>query len=149
MCPSPIGISIQPLSDSTRVVGDFTSMLEASGTFTYTSDSCGTSGTWTAEPNYGTNGTVYALVQQSDGKVLVGGDFTTLRGYRHYGLGRLNTDGTLDTSFTPAVTGGEVEAIALQSDGKIIIGGDFSQVNGTDRDLIARLNTDGTPGYEF
>ena len=54
----------------------------------------------------GANGTVRALAVQADGKILVGGAFTTLGGggtgttTRNY-IGRLNADGSLDTSFNP------------------------------------------------
>src|SRR6266568_3767450 len=46
---------------------------------------------------------VYALAVQADGKILVGGLFSTLGGQSRYGLGRLNADGTLDASFSPAL----------------------------------------------
>ena len=39
-------------------------------------------------------------VQQADGKILVGGNFTTLAGQPRSRLGRLNADGSLDTTFT-------------------------------------------------
>ena len=56
--------------------------------------------------NPGANGAVYAVAVQPDGKILVGGDFTTLGGGgtgttpRNH-IGRLNADGSLDTSFNP------------------------------------------------
>src|SRR6478672_9549115 len=56
--------------------------------------------------NPGANNPVYALAVQGDGKILVGGDFTTLGGggigtiTRNH-IGRLNPNGTLDTNFNP------------------------------------------------
>src|SRR5437588_9634076 len=56
------------------------------------------------DPN--ANGTVYVLVVQPDGKILIGGAFTTLSPKggevltRHH-IPRLNPDGTLDTAFDP------------------------------------------------
>jgi len=44
---------------------------------------------------------VRCLAVQTDGKILVGGWFTTLGGQSRTNIGRLNADGTLDTSFNP------------------------------------------------
>ena len=54
----------------------------------------------------GANGLVSALAVQSDGKIVVGGNFTTLGGggtgtsTRNH-IGRLNPDGSLDATFDP------------------------------------------------
>src|SRR5678816_748266 len=56
---------------------------------------------------------VLAIAVQPDGKIILGGNFTTLS--PNFGavvtrnkLARLNLDGTLDTAFNPNVTGGDV-----------------------------------------
>ena len=49
--------------------------------------------------NPGANDTVLSLAIQPDGKILVGGDFTTLGGAARSRIGRLNADGSLDASF--------------------------------------------------
>ena len=46
-----------------------------------------------------------SLAVQADGKIVVGGMFTTLGGQPRSYLGRLNSDGTLDTTFNPAPNG--------------------------------------------
>ena len=51
--------------------------------------------------NPGANSSVYSLALQRDGKILVGGGFTTLGGQNCNYIGRLNSDGTLDTGFSP------------------------------------------------
>src|SRR5262249_46832808 len=51
--------------------------------------------------NPGANGDVNIMLPLSDGKILVGGYFSTLGGSARPGLGRLNAEGTLDTSFAP------------------------------------------------
>uniref|UniRef100_UPI0018F8822E delta-60 repeat domain-containing protein n=1 Tax=Cronobacter dublinensis TaxID=413497 RepID=UPI0018F8822E len=43
---------------------------------------------------------VYALAVQPDGKVLVGGLFSTVNGVTRISVARLNTDGSLVTTFT-------------------------------------------------
>ena len=95
--------------------------------------------------NPSANGSVYAIAQQDDGKVLIGGTFTTVNGTARNGIARLNADGSLDTSFDPG-TGADnfVQALAQQADGKVLIGGSFNDINGTARNGIARLNADGS-----
>ncbi len=99
----------------------------------------------------GANFAVNSAVLQPDGKIVVGGRFTTVNGTTRNRIARLNSDGTLDTSFLAAGSGvnGEVFSLALQSDGKIVIGGFFTGVNGTARNGIARLNSDGTHDTSF
>ncbi len=94
----------------------------------------------------GANFSVRSMVAQSDGKVLIGGDFTTVNGTARYKIARLNSDGTLDTGFQNGLSGANnlVLCLAVQSDGKVLIGGDFTVVNGTARGHLARLNSDGT-----
>ncbi len=96
----------------------------------------------------GGGGNVIVGAIQPDGKILVGGTFTTMLGATRNGIARLNTDGTLDTAFDPNATG-SVSAIAVQPDGKILIGGDFTMVQGVARNRIARLNPDGSLDTAF
>ncbi|MBL9117701.1 MAG: cadherin-like domain-containing protein [Verrucomicrobiaceae bacterium] len=99
----------------------------------------------------GANGTVYAVGVQSDGKVVIGGNFLTVNGTTRGSIARLNSDGTLDTDFGNGLAGanGIVYAVGVQSDGKVVIGGVFTSVNGTTRNRIARLNSDGTLDTAF
>ena len=94
------------------------------------------------DPN--ANGTVRAVVVQADGKILLGGDFTTLApnggpvvAREH--IARLNRDGTIDTAFDPRGSD-DVWAIAVQSDGKILVGGSFTFIGTQPRNRIARLD---------
>src|SRR6202140_4408419 len=69
------------------------------------------------------NGRVRVVVVQPDGKILLGGDFTTLSpnggaAVTRNHIARLNTDGTLDTAFNPNASS-NVNSIAVQADGKI------------------------------
>ena len=94
------------------------------------------------DPNL--NGAVRVFVVQPDGKILIGGDFTTvspnggLPVTRNH-MARLNPDGTLDTAFNPNAND-VVHTIALQADGKILAGGDFTNIGGQTRNYMARLN---------
>jgi uncharacterized delta-60 repeat protein len=96
----------------------------------------------------GADGAVYSIAVQSDGKILMGGNFTTVEGVTRNHLARLNADGTLDTTFGPS-TDYDVKSLACRQDGKIYIGGYFAQVSGVGRSGIARLYSDGTVDLGF
>lgn len=83
--------------------------------------------------------------QQTDGKLVVGGYYTTYQGVSANRIVRLNTDFSIDTTFAYG-TGFNAETIGLgiQSDGKIVVAGAFTSYNGTARNRIVRLNTDGS-----
>ncbi len=102
------------------------------------------------DPGTGVNSTVIPLRLQPDGRILIGGLFTSYDGITRNRIARLHENGTLDTSFDPA--GGAnnvVQAMAVQPDGKILIGGAFTEFNGATRDRVARLNTDGSLDPSF
>jgi uncharacterized delta-60 repeat protein len=100
----------------------------------------------------GANGSVLATAIQSDGKILIGGDFTSYNGTPINRIARLNTDGTLDPSFNVgAGANASVRAIAVQNDGKILVGGSFLSINGAPRQYLAKLDTNGAcyPDWAF
>jgi len=99
------------------------------------------------DPN--ANNSVFSIALQVDGKILIGGDFTTVGGVARNRIARLNADGTLDTTFTDTNANGSVWSIALQADGKILIGSDFTIINGVARNRIARLGSNGTLDSDF
>ena len=99
--------------------------------------------------NLGTafNGEIRTIEVQSDGKILVGGDFSQLDGNIRRNLVRLNPDGTEDTTFYTNLAsgvGGAVWATAIQTDGKILVGGFFTIIGGVNLNSFARLNSNGT-----
>jgi uncharacterized delta-60 repeat protein len=102
--------------------------------------------------NFGTgfNLIVYSIKLQSDGKVLVGGTFSTYQGVTYNRIIRLNSDGSIDTSFNIG-TGfnGGVNIISIQSDGKVLVGGTFSTYQGVTYNRIIRLNIDGSVDTSF
>ena len=96
------------------------------------------------------NSIVYSMQIQTDGKIVVGGSFTTISGTSRNYIARLNTDGTIDASFNPGSGFNNiVRTLVIQPDGKIIAGGDFTTFNGTSRNYIARLNTNGSLDTSF
>jgi uncharacterized delta-60 repeat protein len=103
------------------------------------------------EPGTGPYGSVYAIAVQSDGKILVGGQFSTYNGASIDRLARINPDGTLDSTFTAGVAGNmpAITTIVIQGDGKILLGGRFATCNGSNRNNLARLNPDGSFDASF
>lgn len=96
---------------------------------------------------------VRTLALQPDGKVLVGGRFTSISGAARQGFARLNANGTLDTTFTANVAAPDfattVNSLALQADGKIVVAGAFATINGVARRGLAMLNADGSVDTGF
>ncbi|HEX7570343.1 MAG TPA: delta-60 repeat domain-containing protein, partial [Verrucomicrobiae bacterium] len=96
----------------------------------------------------GVNGTVWSLAVQTDGHIVIGGDFTSVGGTSRYHVARLNANGTVDGSFLPTNTiNYSVLAVAVQTNNAVIIGGSFSQ--GTFPSYNARLNADGSTDTSF
>lgn len=96
----------------------------------------------------GANQEVYAVAMQSDGKVLIGGTFTSVNGLSRSRLARLNVDGSVDVGFSPNVAG-PVFSVAVQSDGRVLIGGNMGSVNGVIRMRVARIHANGTVDLSF
>ncbi len=96
--------------------------------------------------NFSSGNTVNTIVVQPDGKIIIGGDFADYTGIISDSIVRLNSDGTVDSSFVVGTgfSSGEVYDIELQPDGKMIVVGEFTQYNGSSVSNIVRLNSDGT-----
>jgi uncharacterized delta-60 repeat protein len=99
------------------------------------------------DPGTGFDGVPTETVAQPDGKLIAIGPFSTYNGVGRPWIARINTNGTLDTGFAPAVA--SLEGISLQTDGRILISGSFGTVNGTTRTAAARLNANGTLDETF
>jgi uncharacterized delta-60 repeat protein len=124
-------VAILPNGASTQIPSNAAVWLESNGLVRF-------------EYSAASNGEVVCSAQQPNGQVIIGGLFSSFAGVSGLqNLVRLNTDGSVDTTFNP--TPNEVvSAIVIQSDGKIVIGGGFTNVDGVNNAYLARLNTDGT-----
>ncbi len=102
---------------------------------------------------------VVAIVEQPDGKLIIGGAFTSINGVPRSGVARLNSNGSVDTSFDPGagvpiengdVGFGRLNSLALLGNGQILVAGSFSVFNNVDRIAMARLNSNGSldPGFD-
>lgn len=102
----------------------------------------------TFNPGSGTNGRVYTIAIQTDGKILVGGNFSDYNGHACNNIIRLKKNGDLDESFS-AGTDKAIRKIKIDNNGNIIISGDFRNVNGNPRAVVARLLKNGTLDETF
>jgi uncharacterized delta-60 repeat protein len=98
----------------------------------------------------GFNNSTYGIVQQTDGKYVIVGTFTSYNGVTANRIIRLNLDGSVDTSFNTGSGFNDMATeIAIQSDNKVIIIGTFTSYNGSSINRIIRLNSDGTRDTSF
>ncbi len=86
---------------------------------------------------------VYGLEVQTDGKIIVKGNFDGK-------IARLNTNGSIDNNYLiGSAASGVVRSIKLQKDGKLLVGGDFTKFNQDNVSYLLRLNQDGTIDSTF
>jgi uncharacterized delta-60 repeat protein/uncharacterized repeat protein (TIGR01451 family) len=105
----------------------------------------------TFDPGLGANDTVYTLLVQPDGNILVGGAFTQFHTSSSQGLTRLQPSGALDPAFNPGSGANDVvySVFFSPADSTIYVGGMFTSFNSTHRVGLARLFTDGTVDTGF
>jgi uncharacterized delta-60 repeat protein len=105
-----------------------------------------------SQQNYsaGLDGSILTFSQQTDGKIIAGGSFTTFSNTPLNRIARYNTDLTIDNSFnTGTAFNGTVRSTIIQPDGKILAGGNFTQFNQTAAGRLIRLNPDGSRDASF
>jgi uncharacterized delta-60 repeat protein len=66
---------------------------------------------------------------QSDGKIILAGNFNKINGINAYNLARLNTNGSLDTTFNPVYISGSLESLLILNDDRILISGSTGSMN--------------------
>src|SRR3954464_9434773 len=124
----------------------------------------------TFNPSLGSNGIAAAAAIQSDGKWIIGGVFDSVNGMARPCIARLNTDGTLDLTFAPALSLAPIpppppgppfpgptsrpaiELLAIQPDGGVLIGNTYLIKRSDGSELpgkIVRLNPDGSLDENF
>jgi uncharacterized delta-60 repeat protein len=112
----------------------------------------------TFQPGVLSNGTqtadVHALAVQSNGFVVIGGDFSSVAGQACQFLARLDAFGAVDASFVgPGIIGGSsypaITCIVIETNGQIVVGGHFTSMDGYSALGVARLNADGSVDGSF
>lgn len=96
------------------------------------------------DPGTGLDDSIYTMTLQADGRIFIGGVFTSYHGTRRMGIARVLTNGPLDTTFMDTVYNhfagltqplstsprSGCYAIGLEANGNVMIGGNFSRVGG-------------------
>jgi uncharacterized delta-60 repeat protein len=109
----------------------------------------------TFDPGAGPDDLIWDVTRQPDGKFIIAGWFLNVGSEQRLNLARLNTDGTLDTSFDPGSGFGspfgyvDLRAIVAQPDGKILVGGLFDSYRGEAGNALVRLLPDGSRDASF
>ena len=96
----------------------------------------------------GAGNSVNAIAVQSDGRILVGGSFTSISDQTNAYLARLSADGQFDPTFGSG-TDGPVLRLLRQPDHKILVAGQFTNLLGVARRCIGRLLTNGLVDPDF
>ena len=148
-----VNMIVKDSNNKLLVVGDFTTFKGVTTNRMVLLNSDGTKDT-TFNANLGTgfSGRVISVAFQSDGKIIVVGDYLQMNGVTVNRVVRLNADGTRDATFTTNIGSGFnlfLYPVIVQLDDKIIIAGSFTAVNGTSLNRLARLNSDGTLDTTF
>lgn len=97
-----------------------------------------------------TNGIIYKISPQSDGKIIIVGSFTKYNNVTVNRIARIFPNGALDASFiTGSGSSSNITNIAILPDEKILISGNFTAFNGVAANRIARLFQDGRVDSSF
>ncbi len=136
-----VSYDIEPLSDGkVLIAGGTLKRFNSNGTLDATLASVGGGGSF---PN------IFKVTVQTDGKIIIVGNFTSVNGTTRDRIARLNSDGTLDMTFN-AGANSDISTVVLQSDGKIIIGGGFTSVNSdATKQRLVRLDSNGSIDSSF
>lgn len=101
-------------------------------------------------PDYAGIGVTDVIVQ-ANGKIVIAGGFSDVSGQPRDGLARLNANGSLDDSFTPADFDGIIDAVMVQPDGRVVVAGNLHALGGACETgyCIARLTSNGAEDASF
>jgi uncharacterized delta-60 repeat protein len=105
----------------------------------------------------GFNSAIFSLGIQSDGKIIVGGFFTSFNGDSCKKIARLNPNGSFDNAFqigTGFITLGTnpacyVAGLLVENTDQILVGGLFNNYNNQNYRALLRLNPNGTVDQTF
>jgi uncharacterized delta-60 repeat protein len=109
-------------------------------------------GTFTCPDFYtGSGNFVRSVAAQSNGKLIIVGHFSNIDGTSYGRIARLNTDGSLDTTFNDGQDGFDNSALVVRvlSDDSILVGGTFNQYNGTSVYRLVKLDANGSLNTTF
>lgn len=99
----------------------------------------------------GANGAI-SMVRYNEtlGKAIIVGNFTSFNGKARQGVAVLNEDGTLDETFVPReIVGGRINFASILQSGKIVVSGTFQRYDGVARPGFLILDADGKSTQRF
>jgi uncharacterized delta-60 repeat protein len=97
----------------------------------------------------GFNGTVFDIILQDDGKIIVLGGFTNFDGNSHNRIVRLNNDGSIDNTFNSGDGFNGITYSGIIDEGQIVVVGAFFEYSGQTNRQIVKLNSDGSIDNTF
>jgi uncharacterized delta-60 repeat protein len=103
----------------------------------------------------GGNSSVFDILVQSDGKIVVAGGFTYMNGSSALYIDRYNADGTPSTfasgagNNTTTGTNDYITCLKELSNGDILVGGNFTRFDTQVQSRIAKIDADGFPVSSF
>lgn len=94
----------------------------------------------------GPDDVVWALTQDGEDRILIGGRFLNFDGTPRNHIARLTNNGALDPSFTtnPGPATGFIQAAVRDAEGRFVLGGAITEYDGTPTPNIARVLPDGS-----
>jgi len=104
----------------------------------------------TFDPGIGANNEINSVAIQADGKAVIGGNLTAYNGTARNGIARVNSNGSLDTTFAPGTgVNFAIDSVSVLTNGQILIAGGFTTYNGASRRGVARINANGSLDTTF
>ncbi len=105
------------------------------------------------DPGPGPDGPVYSVAVQANGRVLIGGAFTTVDDVFSVGIAKLNNDGTCDGDYVMGTGfGGDnvyITSLTVQASGEVIVGGKFTSYGGIACSDYVRIEGDPPPAVSL
>lgn len=89
-------------------------------------------------------GTIQQIVITSSGKIMLAGSMTSYNSNAISRIVRLNSDGSLDATFSLSGANGVINSLIEMPNGQMYIAGDFNQYAGNNAYRVARINANGT-----
>jgi len=108
----------------------------------------------TLDPSFnvgtGADNTVWSVAATKDGKLVIGGNFTSYNGNSVTRIARILPNGKIDTTFKTGTGANNWVRIVIPVDsGKIIVGGEFTSFNNQTRPYLVRLRENGSIDSSF
>ncbi len=93
---------------------------------------------------------LFAIAVQNDGKIIIGGNFTNYNGVVRNGVARLNSNGSLDSTFNVGDgVNSWVRSILILPNAQILLSGWFENYDNRTHNRMVRLNPDGSADTGF